>query len=725
MGKIEVGRRHFLRTGLTAAGGFAIGVAVPGWAAAAMIDAEPWDRPLAAGGTEIGVWIVIMPDDSIIIRVAKSEMGQGVTTALPMIVAEELGCDWTRVKAEYASANHNFRADGPFGSMATGGSQSIRTSREPLQQAGASARVRLIMAAAERWQVPDAECQAKDSKVSHAPSGRSLNFGDLAAAAAVIHLEREPEIKTPDQFTLIGQPLARLDSLVKVTGQAEFGIDIRMPDLVYAAVAACPVPGGSVQSYDADKVTGRRGVIAVVPVPNGVAVVADRFWRAQQALAALPIEWDYGVGAGTSSEQFRRDYRAALDGEAVLARDDRDVDKELASGKVTEALYETPHLAHAAMEPLNCTARYTKHRLDIWMGTQNAFGTLQQAAKLAGLKSEQVYLHNCFLGGGFGRRSVNDEMVQAVTVAKAIGKPVKLIWTREEDMRQDRFRPQAAIRMKAAFGPDKLPSVLNIRTAVGSIDRSLGRDQVTRGVEQQAVEGFVQPPYRIPNLRVECILKNTHIPVMFWRSVGSSQNAFAMESFIDELAHEAGTDPLQFRRALLQGKPDFLHVLDVLEAKSEWGKARPPGSGRGMAIHEASGTIVAQAIDVVVSPAGKVAVERVVAVVDCGHVVNPRVVEMQIESAVIYGLTAALYDEITINDGRVEQGNFDDYPMIRFADTPKIETHLALSGGIKWGGIGEPGTPPVAPALANAIFAATGKRLRTLPVKNGHLSGHA
>jgi isoquinoline 1-oxidoreductase subunit beta len=721
MGKIDITRRHFLSIGLTAAGGLAIGVAVPGWAGIT----APWDRPAPTAAEEIGAWILIEPDDGITIRVAKSEMGQGVLTALPMIVADELGCDWTRVKSEYASANRNIRDGNAYGSFGTGGSGSVRRSREALQQAGASARARLIAAAAERWQVPAAECRALDGKITHGPSGRSVGFGAVAAAAAAIRLDQEPAIKTPEQFTIIGRPAARLDTLVKVTGQAEFGIDVRVPDMLYAAVAACPVPGGTVKSYDAAKVTGRRGVTAVVPVPNGVAVVADRFWRARQALEALPIEWDFGAGAGTSSEQFRQDYRAALDGKAANARNDGDVDKALAGLKPIEALYEVPHVAHAPMEPLNCTAHYTPDRLDIWMGTQNALSTTTSAATIAGLRPEQVYVHNCYLGGGFGRRAVNDEMAQAVAVSKAIGKPVKLIWTREEDMQQDRFRPQAAIRMKAALGPDKLPAAMDIRTAVGSISRSLGRDKVESGVEESAVEGFVNLPYRVANLRVDCVLKNTHVPVMFWRSVGSSQNAFAMESFIDELAHEAGADPLQFRRSLLQGKPDFLHVLDVLEQKSDWGRTLPAGSGRGMAIHEAFGTIVAETAEVSVSAKGEVRVERVVAVVDCGHVINPRIVEMQIESAVIYGLSAALYGDIAIKDGRVVQGNFDDYQVVRLADAPKIETYLALSGGSKWGGIGEPGTPPIAPAVANGIFAATGKRIRALPIKNADLSGRA
>jgi isoquinoline 1-oxidoreductase beta subunit len=725
MSKIEITRRHFLNVGLTAAGGLAVGVAVPGWGAAVTALADrsaPWENQ---DGQEIGAWIVIEPDDDVVIRVAKSEMGQGILTALPMIVAEELGCDWSKVRSEYASANRNVRQAQPYGSFGTGGSGSVRRSREALQQIGASARARLIAAAAKRWQVPDGECTAADGKIVHAPSGRSFGYGALAGEAAAIRLDSEPPIKTPDQFTLIGKPLARLDTRVKVTGEAEFGIDIRVPDMVYAAVATCPVPGGSVKSFDAAKIEGRRGIHSVVPVPNGVAVVADRFWRAQQALADLPIEWDEGPGAGSDSDQFRRDYRAALDGKAANALNTGDAEQALAGAAPIEALYEVPHVAHAPMEPLNCTAHFRPDRLDIWMGTQDALGATNTAAKTAGLAPEQVYVHNCYLGGGFGRRAVNDEMVQAVLVSKAVGKPVKLIWTREDDMRNDRFRPQAAIRMKAALGPDKLPLAIDIRTAVGSIERSLGRDKVESGVERQAVEGLSNLPYRTPNLRVDCILKNTHIPVMFWRSVGSSQNAFAVESFIDELAHEAGADPLQFRRTLLRDKPDFLHVLDVLEQKSDWGRALPAGSGRGMAIHEAFGTIVAESVELALSPKGEIRVDRVVAVVDCGHVINPRTVEMQIESAIIYGLSAALFGEITIKNGRVEQANFDDYQMVRLADAPKIETYLALSGGGKWGGIGEPGTPPIAPAVANAVFAATGKRIRGLPFKNADLSGRA
>jgi isoquinoline 1-oxidoreductase beta subunit len=410
----------------------------------------------------------------------------------------------------------------------------------------------------------------------------------------------------------------------------------------------------------------------------------------------------------------------------MSARNDGDVDVAFAkSGKIVEALYEAPHLAHATMEPLNATVRFDADKLEVWLGTQAPMGSIRQAVAASGLKPEQIVIHNCFLGGGFGRRTANDEMRQAILVAKQVGKPVKLVWTREEDMTQDRYRPQAAVRLKAALGADGMPTAFDAKIAVGSILRSVGMSKVESGIEAQAVEGFANTNYKIPNLRVGCMLKNTHVPVMFWRSVGSSQNAFFMESYIDELAHAAGKDPYQFRRALLAHRPDFLGVLDKIAEKGDWGKPLPAGRGRGIAVHECYGTILGQLAEVTVSHKGEVKIDRVVAAVDCGHVVNPSIVEAQIESGVIYGLSAALYGEITIKNGRVEQSNFDSYQVVTLVDTPKIEVYLALSGGKKWGGIGEPGTAATAPAVANAVFAATGTRVRSLPLKNMKLVGPA
>ena len=710
-------RRSFI-VGLSAAGGLAIGVAIPGLAKALSLAPEPWSKD-APTPSEVNAWILIEPDDSVVIRFARSEIGQGSFTALPMIVAEELQCDWSKVRAEYASANRQVRENDVYKSMSTGGSQSVRQSREYLQQAGASARVRLIESAARQWGVPASECIARQGKVIHESSNRSLGYGALAADAAKITLAQEPAIKTPDQYTLIGKPMARLDTPLKINGSAKYGIDTRLPDMLYAAVAVCPVFGGTVKSYDAQKILGRRGVHSVVPIENGVAVVADRFWRAKEALAALPIEWDYGPNAGTDSAQFRQAYRDALDGPAAVARNDGDTAAAMTNAaRVVEALYEVPHVAHATMEPLNATAWVQADRVDAWLGTQNAEAALKRAAAVAGVPPEQVYVHNAFGGGGFGRRSWNDELVHAVTVSKAVGKPVKVIWAREEDMRHDRYRPQAAIRFKTALGSDGMPVALEIRTAVGSILRSLGMSPVENGVEPMAVEGLANNRYKVANQKIDCVLKNTHVPVMFWRSVGSSQNAFAMESYVDELAHAAGQDPYKFRRALLADHPDFLHVLDTLAEKGDWAKPLGAGKGRGIAIHESYNTIVGEIAEVAVSPQGEVKVERVVVAVDSGHVVNPRTVEMQMEGGVIYGLAAALYGEISIKDGRVEQANFDTYQMVRLADAPKIEVHLALTGGKKWGGIGEPSTAPIAPAVCNAIFAATGKRIRALPIKN-------
>jgi len=717
-------RRQFVVASVSAAGGLAISVTLPSLADAASIGPQAWGPDSVAN--EVNAFVAIDADGGVLIRSPHQEMGQGAITALPMIVAEELECDWSKVTVEHASPARNLREHNVYGDMLTVGSRGVRTSWQMLLQAGASARVRLIAAAARRWKVPESECVAASSKVTHTPSGRSLDYGALAAEAATIKLDKEPAIRTPDRFKLIGKALPRLDTPSKINGTAKFAIDTKIPGMVYAAISACPVFGGKLVSVDAVPAKGRRGVHEVITLDNAVAVVADSFWRAKEALALLKPQWSVGEAGKTDSAQFAKAYRDALDGPMVSARNDGNVDDAFAKGgKIVEAVYEAPHLAHATMEPLNATVRFADDKLEVWLGSQTPMGTIRQAAAASGLKPEQIVIHNCFLGGGFGRRSVNDEMRQAILIAKRIGKPVKLVWTREEDMTQDRYRPQAAVRMKAALGSDDMPTAFDAKIAVGSILRSVGMSKVENGIEAQAVEGFSNTNYKIPNLRVGCMLKNTHVPVMFWRSVGSSQNAFFMESYIDELAHAAGKDPYQFRRALLAHRPDYLGVLDRLAEKGDWGKPLPTGRGRGIAVHECYDSIVGQVAEVTVSKKGEVRVDRVVAAVDCGHAVNPGIVEAQIESGVLYGLSAALYGEITIKDGRVEQNNFGTYQVVTLADTPKIEVYLALSGGKKWGGIGEPGTAPTAPAVANAVFAATGTRVRSLPLKNVKLSGPA
>src|SRR6185503_7892859 len=634
--KTSITRRHFVVASASAAGGLAISVAFPGLADAASIGAQAWGPESTPN--EVNAFLAIDPDGSILIRSPHQEMGQGAITALPMIVAEELECDWSKVKVEYASPARNLREKNVYGEMTTVGSRGVRTSWQMLLQAGASARERLIAAAAQRWNVSPSDCEAANSKITHKATGRSFDYGALAADAANIKLDKEPAIRTPDQFKLIGKRLARLDTPLKINGSAKFAIDTKVPDMVYAAVTACPVFGGKLKSVD------------------------DRFWRAKEALALLKPEWDVGAAGNTDSAQFAKLYRDALDGPMVSARNDGSVDDAFGKGgKFVEAVYEAPHLAHATMEPLNATVHLQPDKLEVWLGSQTPMGTIRQAAAASGLKPEQIVIHNCFLGGGFGRRSINDEMRQAILVAKEVGKPVKLVWTREEDMTQDRYRPQAAVRMKAALGSDGMPTAFDAKIAVGSILRSTGINKVENGIEAQAVEGFANIPYAIPSVRVGCMLKNTHVPVMFWRSVGSSQNAFFVESYIDELAQAAGQDPYKFRRTLLAGKSDFLGVLDTIAEKSDWGKPLGQGRGRGIAIHACYGSIIGQVAEVTVSQKGEVKVDRVVAAVDCGHVVNPGIVEAQIQSGVIYGLSAALYGEITIKQGRVEQGNFDEY----------------------------------------------------------------
>ena len=723
MGHMDnLSRRDFIISSVSAAGGLALGFAFPGAALARPLAASPWSNDAGAVANEVNAWIVIDPDETITIRIPHSEMGQGAATANPMLVAEELECDWTKVKGEFASPNRNIRENNVYKDQNTVGSRGVATSWQYLQQAGASARARLVQAAANRWNVAASECTAENGAVLHKASNRKFTYGQLAADAAKITLDKEPEIKKPDQFKLLGKPMPRLDTPVKVNGEAKFGIDAKVPNMAYAAIMSCPVVGGTVASVDESGLKGKRGIVKVVKLKDAVAVVADNTWRAMKGLDALKIEWNFGPAGNSDSAQFKKMYRDALNEPMIDARKDGDVAQALAAsgGKIIEASYEVPHLAHAPMEPLNATVHLQDDRLDIWMGTQNALSTLQQGAKASGLKPEQVFAHNAYVGGGFGRRSNNDEMAHAVAIAKEVGRPVKLTWSREQDIRGDRYRPQAAAKFRAVLGPDGMPHALEAKVAVGSINRSQGRP-VDNGIEGQAVDGIVNSPYKIPNFYVGGVMKNTHLPVSFWRSVGGSQNCFFYESFIDELAHAAGKDPYQFRRAMVDRK-DFVGVLEKLHEASGWDTKLPRGKGRGIAVAENHGSVVGTVAEVTITNGDRIRVDRMVVAVDCYHVANPKIIEAQMQSGAMFGLTAVLYGENSVKDGQVQELNFDKYRIVRMAEAPMVEVHLVPSGGPKWGGIGECGTATIAPAVANAIFNATGKRVRELPLKNVKLS---
>ena len=710
-------RRNFIRVATSSAGGLMLAFHLPGCSKSR--------RSTNSGlPSEINAWLMIDPDDSVTIRVARSEMGEGIFTSLPMIVAEELGVDWGSVNAEYADANRNLRENSVYGSMRTGGSRSVRMGREQLQAAGAEARERLIQAAASRWGTDAKLCEASSGKVSW--SGRSFRYGELAADAALIDVG-EVRIKEPAEYELIGQPTLRLEVPMKVNGTAIYGMDVRPEGMVYAAIKHSPVIGGTVEGYNEDSIQDHPGFIQVVNLETAVAVVADHYWQAQTAVDALVVDWNKGSGAGTSTKKWETEFLAALDEEGKEASETQASSDETAtalegSKSMITADYFVPYLAHTCMEPLNCTVHIQDDRVDIWTGTQNPEEVTTVGAEISGISTDNVFTHNCFLGGGFGRRSNTDYVGDAMRIGMQIKRPVQLIWSRKEDVRQGRFRPMSAIRFTAGFDEKKKPIVLANHSVTHSILSGINRWITISGIDPTSVEGLAEIPYAIPQKRATHTIKNTHLTTWFWRSVGSSQNAFAVESFVDEMAAYADVDPFTYRLSMLEEQADLTRVLEVLREKSGWGKTLPAGVAQGLAIHESFGSIVGQVADVHVTRAGKVKVERVVSVVDCGHLVNPLTAEEQVESGIMYGLTAALFGEIRVRDGAVVESNFHNYEIARMIDAPHMETHFSLAGGEKWGGMGEPGLPPLAPAVCNAVFRVTGKRVRSLPLSRHDLS---
>jgi isoquinoline 1-oxidoreductase beta subunit len=704
-----VDRRCFLASVAASAGSLALGFEIP---------PSPSSAAPSGAGTEINGWIVIAPDDSVTIRIAKSEMGQGVLTALPMLVAEELECGWSKVRTEFAAPQESIKRGRPWGDMSTSGSRSVRSSQQALRLAGATAREMLIAAAAARWDVPAAQCGAQDGIITHLPSGRSLRFGEVAEAATRVPPPRDVALKAPGQWRIIGTPRRGLDALAKVRGEPLYGIDVRVPGMLYAGVLQCPVLGGKLRAADDTRLAGMTGVRKLVRLDTAVAVIADDWWQAKKALAALDVAWNEGDGTRITTEGLRQHLRGGLDAEeAGVGRREGDVGAALAQASHrVEADYEVPFLAHATMEPQNATAHIRGDEVEVWAPTQNGEAALAVAAHAAGVPPANVVLHKTMLGGGFGRRDLMQDFIAlAVQIAKEVPQPVKVLWTREEDIRHDFYRPMAMARMTAGLDAAGDPVAWHVRLSGPSLLAMIPPGRVERHFQ----EGFLEDmPYHVPNYLVDYAMRRTPVPVGFWRCVNHTQNCFFKECFIDELAHAARVDPYQYRRRLLRNHAradKLVAVLDAVAERAGWGTPPPAGTHRGIALHQVYDTYTAAVVEVSVGE--RLRVLRVVSAIDCGTVVNPLTVRMQVESATVFALTAAMHGEITIRDGRVVQSNFDDYPMLRLAEMPNIDTLIMPSGG-EWSGVGEPPVAAVAPALCNAVFAATGKRIRSLPLRH-------
>jgi isoquinoline 1-oxidoreductase subunit beta len=716
-------RRTVLKSGLAASGLFWLG-------AGEQADAQPAPSGSAIGGGatiqnpaafNAMAWLSVETDNTIRVMVAKSEMGQGVLTSLPMILADELDADWSKVRPEHAPLGRAFddpRAD----ARDTGGSRSIRMSYDLMRTLGASAREMFVTAAATRWGVAAAECEARDSHVHHAGSQRRATYAELAADAAKLKVPDKPTLKDPKDFKLIGKSIPRVDVPSKVDGSAVYAIDIMLPQMLVATIVQSPVFGGTLGAVDERESSKVRGYRGVVQGPDFVAVVATSFWQAVTAARALKVSWREGAFASMNQAGIREQFGKAADTPGVSVRNDGDAATALASAETrVDAEYEVPYLAQSPLEPMSCVAQVSDGRCRLWVGTQRHTQTVKKVAEALGLDGSRIEIQTTLLGGGFGRRFAEDFAVQAALVARSHpGRPVKLIWTREEDMQHSFYRPATYNRFSCALARDGTPVAWTHKIVCQAVLKAFRPELVKNGVDPTSIEGAANMPYAVPNVAVDYVLQDLPVPVGPWRSVGSSHNAFVTEGFIDELAHAAKRDPLDYRLGLLANRPRHRGVLQLAAASAGWGSPLPPGQGRGIAVAECFGGWCAQVAQVQRQPDGKVRIERIVVALDCGRVVNPRVVEDQMLSNVIYTLSAVRNGEITIDRGRVQQSNFNDFPALRINELPRIEVHIVPSDAAP-GGVGEVGTPPLAPAVVNAIFAATGRRVRSLPLSKHEL----
>jgi len=708
-------RRSFLQVSAAAGGGLLVGACLPSWTGTDLVN--------AAGSFEPNVWIKVNADDTVRIMLTMLEMGQGVMTSMPMLVAEELDFDWSRIKTEWAGADPKYGNPNFGGQQLTAGSNSVRGMWKVLRESGATARVMLVQAAAQTWGVPENSCTTDKGEVIHQASGRRLKYGALVDKAAALPVPTGVTLKDPKNFKVLGNSLARLDVPEKVNGSAVFGIDVKLPGLLTAKVVRCPVFGGKVAGFNADKAKAVPGVKNVVQITNGVAVVADNYWSASRGAQALEVTWDEGRLAKLTSADILAKYRELAQQPGKVARNDGNADATIASSKSFERTFEAPFLAHATMEPMNCTADVRADGCDVYVPTQGQTPSHQAAVAASGLPADKVKVHVTYMGGGFGRRGEADFVMDAVETSKAIGKPVKVIWSREDDMQHDYYRPVSYARMWGAVDGSGKPTVFKQHIVQQSLMKRIG-GLPPNGVDFISVDGSANLPYDIPNIRVEYTEHDPGIPFGFWRSVGASFQGFVVEAFIDEMAAAAGKDPFQFRRDLLGKSPRHKAVLELAAEKAEWGKPLAAGRARGIAVMDAFGSYLAQVTEVSVDARGAVRVHRIVCTVDTGWVINPDTIKAQMEGGIVYGLTAALRGEITIKNGRVEQRHFGDYQMLRHNEMPVIEVYIVPSTEMP-GGIGEPSTALAAGSLVNAVAAATGRRIYSLPIKADQLRGTA